>query len=187
MQFMRSTVAVVLGVLVVCGMVAGFRAVMTESDITARSLLSATDVLAVYVNNPACGGSAGQSCQSDPNVCGQRNSGIIQCDGSCGATQPPDSQCTDDDPPPSGGGGGGGGGALAETTPTPATTETCAERKLKGDFNCSKKVDLQDFSILAYWFKRPLTSAAITLGVDLNRDGKVTLADFSILAYYWGK
>jgi len=54
----------------------------------------------------------------------------------------------------------------------------------KPDLNCDKKVNLIDFSILAYWYKRPLTKEA-RQKVDLNGDGKVDLIDFSIMAYYW--
>ena len=51
----------------------------------------------------------------------------------------------------------------------------------KGDLNDDKRVNLIDFSILAYWYQRPSPSAK----VDLNNDGKVNLIDFSIMAYYW--
>ncbi len=51
----------------------------------------------------------------------------------------------------------------------------------RGDLNDDKKVNLVDFSILAYWYQRPSPSAT----VDLNSDGKVNLVDFSIMAYYW--
>jgi hypothetical protein len=54
----------------------------------------------------------------------------------------------------------------------------------KPDLNCDKKVNLIDFSILAYWYKRPLTKEA-KQKIDLNGDGKVDLVDFSIMAYYW--
>jgi hypothetical protein len=54
----------------------------------------------------------------------------------------------------------------------------------KPDLNCDNKVNLIDFSILAYWYKRPLTKEA-KQKVDLNGDGKVDLVDFSIMAYYW--
>lgn len=54
----------------------------------------------------------------------------------------------------------------------------------KGDFNCDGKVNLIDYSITAYWYKRVLTQNA-KKGIDLNNDGKVDLKDFSILAYYW--
>jgi hypothetical protein len=52
---------------------------------------------------------------------------------------------------------------------------------LKGDLNSDKKVNLIDFSILAYWYQRPAPLSS----VDLNGDGKVNLIDFSILAFYW--
>lgn len=52
---------------------------------------------------------------------------------------------------------------------------------LKGDVNIDSRVNLIDFSIAAYWYKRP----SPPLKVDLNGDGKVDLVDFSIMAYYW--
>jgi hypothetical protein len=51
-----------------------------------------------------------------------------------------------------------------------------------GDLNCDGKVNLVDFSIMAYWYKKGTTPPSI---VDLNGDGKITLVDFSILAYHW--
>ena len=51
----------------------------------------------------------------------------------------------------------------------------------KGDLNDDKKVNLIDFSVLAYWYQRPSPLAK----VDLNNDGKINLIDFSIMAYYW--
>ncbi len=53
--------------------------------------------------------------------------------------------------------------------------------ELKGDVNSDEKVNLVDFSIAAYWYKRPSPPSA----VDLNDDGKVDLVDFSIMAYWW--
>lgn len=52
---------------------------------------------------------------------------------------------------------------------------------LKGDMTGDGRVNIIDFSILAYWFGRAKPSASI----DVNHDGKVDLVDFSILAYYW--
>lgn len=52
---------------------------------------------------------------------------------------------------------------------------------LKGDFNNDNRVSLVDFSIAAYWYKRPSPPAT----ADLNSDGKVDLIDFSIMAFYW--
>ena len=51
----------------------------------------------------------------------------------------------------------------------------------KGDLNNDNKVNLVDFSIAAYWYKRPSPPSSI----DLNSDGKVDLVDFSIMAYFW--
>mgnify|MGYP001604741251 FL=1 len=55
---------------------------------------------------------------------------------------------------------------------------------LKYDLNCDGRINLVDFSILAYWWKRPLTAEA-KRRVDFNGDGKTGLVEFSILAYYW--
>lgn len=49
------------------------------------------------------------------------------------------------------------------------------------DLNNDCRVNLIDFSILAYWYKKPKPLSKY----DLNKDGKVDLIDFSILAYYW--
>ncbi len=49
------------------------------------------------------------------------------------------------------------------------------------DLNNDCKVNLVDFSILAYWYKR----VNPPVKVDLNKDGKVNITDFSIMAYYW--
>jgi len=51
----------------------------------------------------------------------------------------------------------------------------------KGDMNNDNRVNLVDFSIAAYWYKRPSPPA----NVDLNSDGKIDLVDFSIMAFYW--
>ena len=51
----------------------------------------------------------------------------------------------------------------------------------KGDLNNDKRVNLVDFSIIAFWFNKPTPPAT----VDLNSDGKINLVDFSILAFYW--
>jgi len=89
----------------------------------------------------------------------------------------------------SGGGGSGGGGGASGAGPVTSGSvpATSACSKSKGDLNCDAKVNITDFSLLAYWYKRPLTAQAIASGIDLNHDGKVTLADFSILAYYWNR
>ena len=51
----------------------------------------------------------------------------------------------------------------------------------KADFNQDSRINLVEFSIAAYWYKRPNPPKFI----DMNGDNKVDLFDFSILAYYW--
>ncbi len=52
---------------------------------------------------------------------------------------------------------------------------------LSGDLNGDCKVNIIDFSILAYWYKRPKPPTAF----DLKPDKKIDLADFGILASQW--
>ena len=58
-------------------------------------------------------------------------------------------------------------------------TGSCPD--LRGDFNNDCKVNLIDFSILSYWYKK----TGYPAGMDLSGNGKIDFADFSILAYYW--
>jgi hypothetical protein len=59
-------------------------------------------------------------------------------------------------------------------------------RPRKGDLNNDNRVSLTDFSIAAYWYKRPFTDTFKRIEMErLNRDGKITLVDFSIMAFYW--
>ncbi len=51
----------------------------------------------------------------------------------------------------------------------------------RGDVNTDCRINLVDFSIAAYWYKR----AAPPASIDLNKDGKVDLIDFSIMAFNW--
>ena len=51
----------------------------------------------------------------------------------------------------------------------------------RGDLNNEGRVNLVDFSIMTYWYRKPDVPA----NIDLNGDGKITLVDFSIMAYYW--
>ncbi|HBZ36322.1 MAG TPA: hypothetical protein DEO26_01140, partial [Candidatus Veblenbacteria bacterium] len=51
----------------------------------------------------------------------------------------------------------------------------------KADLNDDGRVNIVDFSIAAYWYKRLSPPAS----VDLNTDGKVDIVDFSIMAYNW--
>jgi len=66
---------------------------------------------------------------------------------------------------------------LSDQIPEPEPEKT----KIKGDFNSDRRVNLVDFSVAAYWYRR----AAPPSTVDLNNDNKVDLVDFSILAYNW--
>ncbi len=52
---------------------------------------------------------------------------------------------------------------------------------LRGDLNCDKKVNLVDFSIMAFWYKKNNAPS----NVDLNKDGAINLVDFSIMAFNW--
>lgn len=51
----------------------------------------------------------------------------------------------------------------------------------KGDANGDSRVNIVDFSIAAYWYKRSSPPAS----ADLNDDGRVDLVDFSIMAFNW--
>ncbi len=65
-------------------------------------------------------------------------------------------------------------------------TVTSTKCPLKGDVNGDCRVNLVDFSITAYWWKRPLTQQAKDqVDAKLFPDGAINLRDFSILAYYW--
>ncbi len=56
----------------------------------------------------------------------------------------------------------------------------------KADLNGDCRVNLVDFSIAAYWYKRPLSAAFVQKETEsLNGDGKINLIDFSIMAFYW--
>ena len=64
-----------------------------------------------------------------------------------------------------------------------ATPTVCP---IKADFNKDCRVNLVDFSIAAFWYKRPLDASFVTREKErVNGDGKINLVDFSIMAYYW--
>ena len=66
-----------------------------------------------------------------------------------------------------------------------AATAT-VKKFLKGDLNDDGHVNLVDFSIAAYWYKRTLSASFKPIEIErLNSDGKIDLVDFSIMAYYW--
>jgi len=52
---------------------------------------------------------------------------------------------------------------------------------IPGDCNFDGVINLVDFSILAFWYKKPNPPVC----VDTNKDGIIDLTDFSILAFYW--
>ncbi len=56
----------------------------------------------------------------------------------------------------------------------------------KGDLNGDCRVNLVDFSIAAYWYKRDILPSFFSIEESqLNGDQLINLVDFSILAYYW--
>lgn len=60
---------------------------------------------------------------------------------------------------------------------------TCSE---KADFNIDCRVNLVDFSIAAFWYRRELTAEFKQRETrHLNGDGQINLVDFSIMAFYW--
>jgi hypothetical protein len=67
-------------------------------------------------------------------------------------------------------------------------TETILEQPKcsKADLNCDGKVNLVDFSIAAYWYKKDLSQDFKKIEAErLNADAKINLVDFSIMAFYW--
>ena len=54
---------------------------------------------------------------------------------------------------------------------------------IRSDLNADCKVNLIDFSVMAYWYQRTLSGNGFN--ADLNHDNKVNLTDFSILASNW--
>ncbi|MDO8604004.1 MAG: dockerin type I repeat-containing protein [bacterium] len=61
-----------------------------------------------------------------------------------------------------------------------------SKKVLKGDLNDDGRVNLIDFSIAAYWYKRSISPVFAIKEVEhLNGDKKINLVDFSIMAYYW--
>jgi len=52
---------------------------------------------------------------------------------------------------------------------------------IRADLNCDGHVNLTDFSIMAFWYKKIKPPVRI----DLKEDGIINLIDFSILAFYW--
>lgn len=75
-------------------------------------------------------------------------------------------------------------GFLVGDTNIPAAEQ--AGGPAKADLSGDSRVNLIDFSIAAYWYKRPLSQTFLQMEKqELNGDGKIDLVDFSILAYHW--
>lgn len=53
--------------------------------------------------------------------------------------------------------------------------------KIPGDCNFDDRINLVDFSILSFWYKKKNPPVCL----DVNRDKIINLVDFSIFAYYW--
>lgn len=62
-----------------------------------------------------------------------------------------------------------------------AVAQSTLGSRTRCDLNNDNKVNILDFSIMAFWYKR----IGFPKLVDLNQDGKVNLTDLSILAYCW--
>ena len=73
-------------------------------------------------------------------------------------------------------------------TVTVMNTEPAADsvEEGRGDVNGDGKIDLVDFSIVAYWYLRPLEGDILQVEAKtLNADGVIDLVDLSIMAFYW--
>lgn len=68
------------------------------------------------------------------------------------------------------------------------TVEVSAKRRCpkKGDLNSDCRVNILDFSIAAFWYKKPISLAFAAIEREkLNGDGKLNIVDLSIMAFYW--
>ena len=61
------------------------------------------------------------------------------------------------------------------------TLNTSENSNIPGDCNRDRVINLVDFSVAAFWYKKPNPPKC----VDTNFDNIINLVDFSILAYYW--
>lgn len=59
--------------------------------------------------------------------------------------------------------------------------KTNAIKSIRGDLNGDGKINLVDFSVVAYWYKKK----GFPVAYDLNNDKAITLIDFSIMASHW--
>ncbi len=64
-------------------------------------------------------------------------------------------------------------------------TET-AKCPTRADLNSDCRVNLVDFSIAAFWYRKSISAQFAVIEKErLNGDGKIDLVDFSIMAYQW--
>ena len=78
------------------------------------------------------------------------------------------------------------GKAVGFTVSTKNVAAAPSSVSKKGDLNKDGRVNLVDFSIAAYWYKRPISPEFAVIEIErLNGDGKVNLVDFSIMAFHW--
>jgi hypothetical protein len=70
---------------------------------------------------------------------------------------------------------------IGDTTRMRAKASSLAGFRRRCDLNDDGRVNLLDFSIMAFWYKR----LGFPPRVDLNTDGRINLTDLSILAYCW--
>jgi hypothetical protein len=76
---------------------------------------------------------------------------------------------------------GGGGGVTVTAIPSLKPADVIRILKL-ADFNGDGKVNMIDFSILLFYFDKPMSIAS---RYDLNNDEVIDIIDISILLFYW--
>ncbi len=70
---------------------------------------------------------------------------------------------------------------IGDTTRVRTKASSLSGFRRRCDLNDDGRVNLLDFSIMAFWYKR----LGFPLRVDLNNDARINLTDLSILAYCW--
>ncbi|OGZ02747.1 MAG: hypothetical protein A3G64_00010 [Candidatus Liptonbacteria bacterium RIFCSPLOWO2_12_FULL_60_15] len=108
--------------------------------------------------------------------------GTLTCNADCAFDT---SQCTPvppPAPPPSSGGGNQKFVFFPLPLPLPLPTVVVPPPAVSPDLNRDGKVDVQDLSILLFWFGKTGSDA---LRHDLNGDENVDIADVSVLFYHW--
>ena len=77
-------------------------------------------------------------------------------------------------------------GAAATFAVTNQNVLVGEDNLLRADISGDKRVNLLDFAIVGYWYKRTLSPEfAVYEATYLNGDGKIDLIDFAIMAFYW--